>query len=587
MIEAGTTFTGVSSYWTVPAVVPSAGPQYAAAWIGVGGVGSSQLIQTGTTSETTAYSTSYFAWYELLPAASVTIARPVSPGDVMLAVVRQTSVGIWFIGIEDVSQGWTVEGTVTYTAGLADSAEWVVERPEVNSALSSLADFQSVRFHDLRLAGSDLTTSYATPAYMVNTTTKIIAYPGKAVATTTGSFIDYYGTPLPTVTSVSPSQGSTAGGTTVMITGTYLVPGLVESVHFGADVAHGDIYPDGAIVVTAPAEPAGTVAVTVTTTDGSSQSTGADRFTYVTPSPPSPSPPSPSPPPSSTPSPSPTPPSSPTSAPTPGPSAASTTSGYDMVGSDGGVFVFPAGQTAGYHGSLPGDDVQVSDVVGMVPTPSDAGYFLVGSDGGVFSFGNAPFLGSLPGDHVAVDDIRGIVPTANNGGYFLVGSDGGVFTFGDAPFLGSLPGSGVHTNDVVGIAATPNDQGYWLVTGTGTVYSFGDARNDGSVTGTSSPVAGIDSTPDGGGYWVVTQNGGVYTFGDAGYFGSLPESGVTPSRPIIGLVPTSDEKGYWLIGSDGGIFAYGDATFQGSLPQIGVNVTDVVGAVPTDTSAGP
>ena len=119
------------------------------------------------------------------------------------------------------------------------------------------------------------------------------------------------------------------------------------------------------------------------------------------------------------------------------------------------------------------------------------------------------------------------------------------------------------------------------------MYSFGDARNEGSVTGTSSPVAGIDSTPDGGGYWVVTQNGGVYTFGDAGYFGSLPESGVTPSRPIIGLVPTSDEKGYWLIGSDGGIFAYGDATFQGSLPQIGVNVTDVVGAVPTDTSADP
>ena len=267
-----------------------------------------------------------------------------------------------------------------------------MERPEVNSALSSLADFQSVRFHDLRLAGSDLTTSYATPAYMVNTTTKIIAYPGKAVATTTGSFIDYYGTPLPTVTSVSPSQGSTAGGTTVTITGTYLVPGLVESVHFGADVAHGDIYPDGTIVVTAPAEPAGTVAVTVTTTDGSSQSTGANRFTYVTPSPPSSTPPSSTPPPSPTP-PSPTPPSPPTSAPTPGPSAASTTSGYDMVGSDGGVFVFPAGQTAGYHGSLPGDDVQVSDVVGMVPTPSDAGYFLVGSDGGVFSFGTRRSLG--------------------------------------------------------------------------------------------------------------------------------------------------------------------------------------------------
>jgi hypothetical protein len=274
----------------------------------------------------------------------------------------------------------------------------------------------------------------------------------------------------------------------------------------------------------------------------------------------------------------------PAPSPSPSPSPASSpgvTSGYDMVGSDGGVFVFPTGQSGGYYGSLPGDNVHVSNIVGMVPTPSDTGYFLVGSDGGVFSFGNAPFLGSLPGDNVSVNDIRGIVPTSDNGGYFLVGSDGGVFTFGDAPFLGSLPGSGVHINNVIGIAATPSDQGYWLVTSTGHVYSYGNAANYGSVTGSSSPVSGIDSTPDGGGYWVVAQNGGVYTFGDAGYFGSLPQSGVTPAKPVIGLVPTADQQGYWLIGSDGGIFAYGDASFQGSLPQVGVSVSDVVGAVPT------
>jgi pro-kumamolisin-like protein len=280
-----------------------------------------------------------------------------------------------------------------------------------------------------------------------------------------------------------------------------------------------------------------------------------------------------------TPTPTPTPTPAPTRTPTPIPSPM-TVSGYDMVGSDGGVFVFPSGQSGGYYGSLPGDNVDVSDIVGMVPTPSDTGYFLVGADGGVFAFGNAPYLGSLPGDHVSVADIKAIVPTSDNKGYFLVGADGGVFTFGDAPFLGSLPGSGVHVSDVVGIAATPTDEGYWLVTSTGHVYSYGNATNFGSAPG-SSAVSGIDSTPDGGGYWVVTQNGGVYTFGDAGYFGSLPQSGVTPSEPVIGLVPTSDEKGYWLIGSDGGIFAYGDASFQGSLPQLGVNVADVVGAVPT------
>ena len=256
-------------------------------------------------------------------------------------------------------------------------------------------------------------------------------------------------------------------------------------------------------------------------------------------------------------------------------------SGYDLVGSDGGVFVFPLGQSAGFYGSLPGLGVVVHDVVGMVPSPDDRGYFLVGSDGGVFAFGDAPFEGSLPGLGIHVADIRGIVPTSDNRGYFLVGSDGGVFAFGDAPYLGSVPGLGVHIGNVVGIAATPSDAGYWVVAGDGTVYAFGDAPQLGSAVGTSSPVSGIAATPDGGGYWIVTRDGGVYQYGDAAYLGSLLSLGVAPSSPVIAIVPSADAGGYWLIGSDGGIFAFGDAPFVGSLPGLGVSVTDVVGAVPT------
>jgi len=278
--------------------------------------------------------------------------------------------------------------------------------------------------------------------------------------------------------------------------------------------------------------------------------------------------------PGSSPPPNPPPPPAP-SPPAPPPS------GYDLVGSDGGVFVFPTGQSGGFYGSLPGLGVHVDDIVGMVPSSDDKGYFLVGQDGGVFAFGDAPFLGSLPGLHVAVHDIRGIVPTSDNRGYFLVGQDGGVFAFGDAPFLGSLPGRAVHVTNVIGIAATPTDNGYWVVTSTGTVYAFGNASALGSATGTPSPVAAVDATPDGAGYWIITQNGSVYPFGDARSFGTLPGIGVTPARPIIGLVTTSDDQGYWLIGGDGGIFAFGDAPFVGSLPGLGIHITDIVGAVPT------
>jgi hypothetical protein len=259
-------------------------------------------------------------------------------------------------------------------------------------------------------------------------------------------------------------------------------------------------------------------------------------------------------------------------------------SGYDLVGSDGGVFVFPTGQSGGFYGSLPSLRVHVSNVVGIVPSADFHGYFLVGSDGGVFSFGDTHFVGSLPGIGVRVGNIVGIVPTTDDRGYFLVGSDGGVFSFGDSAFEGSLPGKGQHVNDVVGIAATPTDRGYWVVERSGTVTAFGDAPSLGSAHGLGSSAVGVASTSDGGGYWVVAANGAVASFGDATAYGSLPALKVTPAQPVVGLVPTADGHGYWLIAKDGGVFAFGDAPSVGSLPGLHAQVSNIVGAVPTIAS---
>jgi hypothetical protein len=249
---------------------------------------------------------------------------------------------------------------------------------------------------------------------------------------------------------------------------------------------------------------------------------------------------------------------------------------YDLVGSDGGVFVF--GDGSGFYGSLPGIHVHVDNIVGIVPTSDDVGYFLVGSDGGVFAFGDAPFENSLPGIHVVVNDIVGIVPTTDDKGYYLVGRDGGVFAFGDAPFLNSLPGEGIHVDNIVGIATTPGDGGYWLVSSTGTVYDLGNAGALGNAT--SGPIVSITSTPSGTGYWLTSDNGTVSNFGNAVNSGSLPAKGVSITD-IVSLVPSPDGGGYLLIGRDGGIFAFGDATFPGSLPGDHVVVDDIVGAVPT------
>jgi parallel beta-helix repeat protein len=263
--------------------------------------------------------------------------------------------------------------------------------------------------------------------------------------------------------------------------------------------------------------------------------------------------------------------------PVPPPPPTPTAAGYDLVGSDGGVFVFPTGQSAGFYGSLPGLGIHVNNIVGMTPAAGDLGYYLVGSDGGVFAFGSAPYLGSLPGLGVHVSNIVGIIPTAGDTGYYLIGSDGGVFAFGNAPFVGSLPGQGVHISNVVGIAVGPQDKGYWLATSTGQVYQFGTASNFGSVV---APVTAISATPDGGGYWLVGPDGGVFAFGNAGYGGSLPGLGIHVGN-IIGIVPSMDDGGYLLIGSDGGVFAFGDATFEQSIPGLGIHINNIVGAVPT------
>ena len=147
--------------------------------------------------------------------------------------------------------------------------------------------------------------------------------------------------------------------------------------------------------------------------------------------------------------------------------------GYDLVGSDGGVFVFHGG----FYGSLPGLGIHVDNIVGIAPAANYGGYYLVGSDGGVFSFGDTAYEGSLPGLGIHVNDVVGIVPSSDDKGYFLVGGDGGVFSFGDTAYEGSLPGLGVHVDDVAGIAATPSNTGYWVLQANGQVTGFGDAPN--------------------------------------------------------------------------------------------------------------
>ncbi len=247
---------------------------------------------------------------------------------------------------------------------------------------------------------------------------------------------------------------------------------------------------------------------------------------------------------------------------TPNPHSSPST-GYTLVGSDGGVFSFGG---ARFHGSTAGMTLN-APIVGTAPTPDGEGYWTVASDGGVFAFGNAGFYGSMGGTHLNAP-IVGMASSNDGRGYWLVASDGGIFGFGDASFYGSM--GGTHLNaPIVGLAPNPNGNGYWLVASDGGVFSFGfsfvDTTFYGSLGGKplNRPIVAIASTADGHGYWLVASDGGVFAFGNAPFLGS--EGGTTLNRPVVGMASTADGHGYWLVASDGGVFAFGNAPFAGSL----------------------
>jgi outer membrane protein assembly factor BamB len=86
----------------------------------------------------------------------------------------------------------------------------------------------------------------------------------------------------PTVTAISPAGGPTTGATSVTISGSGF--GTASAVHFGSVAAAAyTVMSDTRIVATSPSEASGTVDVTVANPAGTSPTSSADQFTFVTP----------------------------------------------------------------------------------------------------------------------------------------------------------------------------------------------------------------------------------------------------------------------------------------------------------------
>jgi hypothetical protein len=146
---SGGTYTAVSGTWTVPQFSADSAAGADAAWVGIGGVNSRDLIQAGTQQTVSGSgSTHYEAWVETLPQASHPVPLTINPGDsITVSITQQPQAqGQWLIAMTNQTTGQIVNVTENYTSSMS-SAEWIEEAPSATRGRQvSLDNFGAIDF---------------------------------------------------------------------------------------------------------------------------------------------------------------------------------------------------------------------------------------------------------------------------------------------------------------------------------------------------------------------------------------------------------------------------------------------------------
>jgi hypothetical protein len=177
-------FTSIDGDWTVPtASQHRAGEaEYSSTWIGIGGgcidatctVTDNTLIQLGTEQDVDSSGrASYSAWWEIIPAPSVTISNfDVHAGDHMHASLAEGVPGVWTMTLTDVTTGASFTQTIPYASTHA-TAEWIEETPVVLSdngdvTVGPLPKLSTVNFDLARTNGANANLTASEEMQLVN-----------------------------------------------------------------------------------------------------------------------------------------------------------------------------------------------------------------------------------------------------------------------------------------------------------------------------------------------------------------------------------------------------------------------------------
>jgi len=127
------------------------------------------------------------------------------------------------------------------------------------------------------------TLTLSTPAHAAGLVNLVVTNPDQQAATRASAYT--YIAPAPRVSSISPSSGTTLGGTSVTVTGTNFTTGAVVKIG-GVNATSTTFVSPTSLTATTAAKAAGTNTVTVSNADGQTTSVNtAVSFTYVIPAP--------------------------------------------------------------------------------------------------------------------------------------------------------------------------------------------------------------------------------------------------------------------------------------------------------------
>jgi hypothetical protein len=195
-------FNSITGDWTVPAATQhtSGTAEASSDWIGIGGgcvdagctVTDSTLIQTGTEQDVDATGApSYSAWWELVPAPSISISTmTVSPGDHMHASLSEVvnDADVWNITIADVTKNETFTTTVPYPS-THGTAEWIEETPleiGTDAGFAALPNLTNPAFSSGTVNGAAVKLTPAEEMQLIDSNGNVIGTPSAPNAAGSG-----------------------------------------------------------------------------------------------------------------------------------------------------------------------------------------------------------------------------------------------------------------------------------------------------------------------------------------------------------------------------------------------------------------